>query len=472
MKHSDRVRRTEIESFIVGGRVTGPSHMKAGKGCDDAFAWISLSEDAQILAVADGAGSVTGTSAWGSWAATQFVTWEPVARSLVNELSVATDKFRASEILKLAFIGALNNVRFFGDLMGLSLKSMNTTLCVAVMIPGHTYVAQIGDGIVAIMGEDKAETVLIEPKGDSAATDTYFLQLLENNSNHEQWRFEDFGPVPAIALSTDGLRYQATSITEGYAAYPGLFEGLWTLLEAGKLSRNKLEDWLDTKASQSDPPGDDKTLLVAIRPPVLSDPSSDGIRTVLRDCSPEPSGLPNSVPASPPKRTDASAEYANDEEPQRLSVSHQKGQTTCQDRRDDNMGGPGTTQGCAAVHATSIPPPPFPRRCDGGPHPRTTSSGTSSLFERIFSLFRNFLPRFFCRNHGTSGDRPPMTKQWGQSSIRADSSSHYEETGSQAYDDTTSTRPTPRQQICDSTSSSRPNPGTEKRRPRRPRPHW
>lgn len=86
MKHSDETSPTAIPS-IVGGRVTGIKHTKAGEGCDDAFAWISFSNGAQVLAVADGAGSVTGTSAWGSWAATQFVTLEPVARSLVEELA-------------------------------------------------------------------------------------------------------------------------------------------------------------------------------------------------------------------------------------------------------------------------------------------------------------------------------------------------------------------------------------------------
>ena len=297
MKHSDKTNPTAIPS-IVGGRVTGIKHTKAGEGCDDAFAWISFSNGAQVLAVADGAGSVTGTSAWGSWAATQFVTLEPVARSLVEELAAATNKDRASYILRLAFLGALNHVLFFGKLMDISPELMNTTLCVAVLVPGHAYVAEIGDGIVTIMGDDKAETVLMETKGESATTDTYFLQLLGNNSNHPQWRFDDFGPIPAIALSTDGLRYKVTSFKDGYAAYPDLFEKLWEHLEAGKLSRYSLEKWLRTKASQDDPPGDDKTLLLAIREDVasMSGKTSTGI---ISDCSPRPGDQePPVVPAT------------------------------------------------------------------------------------------------------------------------------------------------------------------------------
>ncbi len=273
--------------LVVGGRVTGPSHAKAGKGCDDAFAWISFPDGAQVLAVADGAGSVTGTSAWGSWAATQYVTTESNARLLVDELSSATDEKRVEEVLRIAFLGALQNVMICGKLMGLAPESMNTTLCIAVLIPDHTYVAEIGDGIIAVMRHDRAETVLMEAKGESAATDTYFLQLLARNSHHAQWRCGDCGPTPAIALSTDGLRYQATSIKDDYAAHPGFFETLWNLLEAGKVTRTSLENWLETKTSVNDPPGDDKTLLLAIRRPVGASrgENADGVR---RDCSPRP----------------------------------------------------------------------------------------------------------------------------------------------------------------------------------------
>ena len=296
MKHSDKTSPTTMPS-IVGGRVTGIKHTKAGEGCDDAFAWISFSNGAQVLAVADGAGSVTGTSAWGSWAATQFVTLEPVARSLVEQLAAATNKDRASYILRLAFRSALNYVLFFGKLMDISPELMNTTLCVAVLIPGHAYVAEIGDGIVAIMGDDKAETVLMENKGESAATDTYFLQLLGKDGNHPQWRFDDFGPIPAIALSTDGLRYKVTSFKDGYAAYPNIFEKLWEYLEAGKLPRYALEKWLRTNASQDDPPGDDKTLLLAIREDAASMSGKTGAG-ILSDCSPRPGGPEPVVPTT------------------------------------------------------------------------------------------------------------------------------------------------------------------------------
>jgi len=158
------------------------------------------------------------------------------------------------------------------------------------------------------MGDNKAETVLMETKGESAATDTYFLQSLGNNSGHPQWRFDDFGPIPAIALSTDGLRYKITSFKDGYAAYPNLFEKLWEHLEAGKLSRRSLEKWLRTKASQDDPPGDDKTLLLSIRKNAASMSGETGL-DILSDCSPRPGDPePASAPRDPEPNTDATVE--------------------------------------------------------------------------------------------------------------------------------------------------------------------
>jgi len=279
---------------IVGARATGPSHLQAGKGCDDAFAWISFGQHYQVLAVADGAGSVTGTSAWGSWAATQFVTSEAVAWSLLHELYSATNKSQVDGRLRLLFHGALGHVRYFGRALSLSPESMNTTLCVAVLAPGHAYVAQIGDGIVATLDGKEAKTVLVEAKGESAATDTHFLQLLGREPGHPQWRWDDLGNVPAIALSTDGLRYQATSIKDNYAAYPGFFEALWQILASGDLSPDQLETWLKERATVHDPPGDDKSLLLALRAPIDTLPPPGQRVPVFRYSS--------LMPASPPPK--------------------------------------------------------------------------------------------------------------------------------------------------------------------------
>lgn len=255
------------QTRVVGASVTGPSHVLAGLGCDDAFAWRQFGDSALVLAAADGAGSVSGTSAWGSWAATQFVASLPVARNLVLDLAATGETTEAAEpILRLLFSGALQHVAYHTKRLGLTLQETYTTLVVAVLTPGRTWIAEVGDGIVAVPDGDRALTILVEEKGDNAATDTFFLQSLARAPMSPAFRCVALDPVDAVALSTDGLRYQATHVNQDYAAAPGFFEAMWRNVDRG-LSSAELGDFLGALPLKSDHPRDDKTLVMAIRAP-------------------------------------------------------------------------------------------------------------------------------------------------------------------------------------------------------------
>lgn len=65
---SPRVR----EWAVCGASVAGSEHLRRSLGCDDAFSYGHVG-DFIVAAVADGAGSVSGTSAWGSYIACQAV---------------------------------------------------------------------------------------------------------------------------------------------------------------------------------------------------------------------------------------------------------------------------------------------------------------------------------------------------------------------------------------------------------------
>lgn len=281
----------------VGARVTGPSHAAAGFGCDDAFAWRQFGDSVQVLAVADGAGSVTGTSAWGSWAATQFVVSEDISANLVMDLVAAvSDSVKVEKLLRILFLGALQRVAYQGSRLGIPLKLLNTTLAVAVLTPVQAWVAEIGDGIIGVPWEGKAKTILVEEKGDGPASDTYFLQLLGSSPDHLAFRCVALDPISAIAMSTDGLRYQLTRTTDNYSAFPGAFEALWKNAARG-WPEAKLSEFLASIPVESDPPGDDKTLLLAVRKPVA--PESDwlglvvpGINTTTTASSPMPPPVP------------------------------------------------------------------------------------------------------------------------------------------------------------------------------------
>ncbi|WP_256843045.1 PP2C family serine/threonine-protein phosphatase [Ornithinimicrobium cryptoxanthini] len=253
------------QTRVVGACVTGPSHIVAGQGCDDAFAWRQFGDSTLVLAAADGAGSVSGTSAWGSWAATQFVTSLPVARNLLLDLTATNGTTESAEpILRLLFSGALQHVAYHTRRKGLTLRETSTTLVVAVSTPERTWIAQIGDGIVAIPDGHRARTILVEEKGDHAATDTTFLQALANSPMSSAFQCVALEPVAAVALSTDGLRYQATWVNQNYAAAPGFFEAMWRNVDKG-LSAAELRDFLGGLPLESDHPRDDKTLVMAVR---------------------------------------------------------------------------------------------------------------------------------------------------------------------------------------------------------------
>lgn len=248
----------------VGARVTGPGHAAEGMGCDDAFSWRQFGDSVQVLAVADGAGSVSGTSAWGSWAATQFATREDVVLPLITDLAKATSDEEVKKILKILFLGALQYVSYHGSRMGVPLPLMNTTLIVAILTPTRTWVAEIGDGIVAIPDDDRAKTILVEEKGAGPANETCFLQILGKIPDHPAFRCASLNPVGAMALSTDGLRYALTKIADNYSASPGAIEVLWRNVARG-WTETEIEGFLDSIPPEKDPPRDDKTLLIAIR---------------------------------------------------------------------------------------------------------------------------------------------------------------------------------------------------------------
>ncbi len=294
---------------IVGARATGPAHARDGRGCDDAFAWRQYGDAVQVLAVADGAGSVSGTSAWGAWAATQFVIHDDVARGLVTDLMRAANRDEAGRSLRLLFLGALRHVAYHASRLRIPLSLTNTTLIVAVLTPLRTWVAEIGDGIVAVADRADARTLLMESKGDGPASDTFFLQLLGRAPEHEAFRYEVVGGLEAIALSTDGLRYQATQVQHDYAAYPGFFETWWRNVDKGMTSE-EMKRQIEAFPVERDVPLDDKTLVVGIRTPSPS--SLDWHQDLLKT---GPSSSDSSPMPELPSRADRPSDAGDQQSP-------------------------------------------------------------------------------------------------------------------------------------------------------------
>lgn len=245
---------TRREWTVCGASVIGSEHRRRGLGCDDAYSYGVLG-DFLVAAVADGAGSVTGTSAWGAYVACRGVLKDAMNPDFVDRYRDASDT-QATRLMRSLFDGALDRVHRQAAAMHLDVALLSTTLCVCLADTKRATFAQIGDGIIATERGETIETELIEHK-DGYANTTSFLQS-ERALDDSLRSVSQFG-VTAFALSTDGMSYKITDVATG-AAYQPFFQGSWQHLRAGAHS-GQLQEML--AGIEDDQTGDDKTLVLA-----------------------------------------------------------------------------------------------------------------------------------------------------------------------------------------------------------------
>lgn len=262
-----------------GASVTGQEHERRGLGCDDAYGY-GIAGDFVVASVADGAGSVTGTSAWGAYAACQSVLRNALRPDFIDHYhsSGAED---AERLVRGLFGSALEAVTRQADSLGLEPALLSTTLCVGVADHSRAVFGQIGDGVIAAERGGQVESLLIEQKADYANT-TCFLQS-ERALDCALRIAVRGGDVTAFALSTDGMSYKITNVATG-DAYEPFFRDSWQHVRSGA-SAGQFAALL--RSIEEDQTGDDKTMvLVAARPgPYEAD---SGPPALIMDCSPAP----------------------------------------------------------------------------------------------------------------------------------------------------------------------------------------
>ena len=241
---------------VAAASVAGNSHTAAGRGSDDAYAYTLVDGGLGIVAaVADGAGSKTGTSAWGSFAACQVV----VQRAADLVASVST-KTRAEAALLDLFGAAVSAIEEQALRMSLAPADLSTTLAVAVLGPSASAFAQVGDGIVVCDLGGEPSVRIAEDKGEYA-NETAFITSAGALERHLRLEYLD-GGTERFALSTDGLRYKLLNIHDGGTAYEPFFTSLWGKLGSADIPEASLAAFL---AKLDDQTGDDKTLIVGTR---------------------------------------------------------------------------------------------------------------------------------------------------------------------------------------------------------------
>jgi hypothetical protein len=242
------------EWAACGASATGSEHIRRGLGCDDAYGYV-VAGDFVAAVVADGAGSVTGTSAWGSYAACQSVLHRVTTPRFIGHFRSATAA-EADQMMRWLFTCALKGVTKQADALGMPLTQLATTLCVAVATPELAVFGQIGDGVIASERDDVITTHLIEEKDEYANT-TWFLQT--DGAFEQAFRTSAHPGLTAFALSTDGMSYKITNIVTGQA-YEPFFTGSWQHVRSGAGA----SDFAALLRSiEDDQTGDDKTMVLA-----------------------------------------------------------------------------------------------------------------------------------------------------------------------------------------------------------------
>jgi hypothetical protein len=275
---------------VCGASVIGSEHERRGLGCDDAYCF-GITQDFVVAAVADGAGSVTGTSAWGAYTACQSVLANAMRSRFIREFRSSTPA-EAEQMLRALFEKATEHVHAQAQFFGLDSAKLATTLCVALADRDRAAFGQIGDGVIATQTDDLIETLLIEAKDDYQNA-TWFLQ--SEGAFEESFRTVVRPAITAFALSTDGMTYKITNVATG-EAYEPFFRGSWERVRAGANSANFASL---LRSIEDDQTGDDKTMVLATLRWEDDDyyPSPAPI-TKMTASSPTPPTLHTNVPAA------------------------------------------------------------------------------------------------------------------------------------------------------------------------------
>ncbi len=275
--------------------VTGREHRHRGLGCDDAYSF-GITGDFVVAAVADGAGSVTGTSAWGAYIACRAVLDNALRPDFVDHYRHCAPN-EAEGLIHWLFESALERVTRQAALMDLDSGLLATTLSVGVTDYQRAVFGQVGDGVIAAECDGMVETLLIERK-DGYANTTSFLQSDHALDHHLRTTLRT--GVTAFALSTDGMLYKITDVASGQA-YEPFFLDSWQHVRAGA-SADKFGELLNT--IEDDQTGDDKTMVLVATVPT-GPQSSDMPPESIRDHSIPPSNLAaetTTVPIAPMHR--------------------------------------------------------------------------------------------------------------------------------------------------------------------------
>jgi hypothetical protein len=240
---------------VVGASVAGSLHVRRGVGCDDAHGW-ATNGSITLLAVADGAGSRSGTSALGAHAAVTAVLETACGNGFARRY--ATDPEQATADL---FAVAGRWLEREAELNELVLDDLATTLCVAVIGEQSVTVGQVGDGYAGIETRDGDVELVAMADRFEYANEVVFLTRPDALEHLKVFR-ASAAHVNGIALSSDGLRYKLLDDVAAARPFTPFFRDSWRFARSADASSEAIESFLSKVEDQT---GDDLTLILAVR---------------------------------------------------------------------------------------------------------------------------------------------------------------------------------------------------------------
>lgn len=241
----------------LAASVTGRNHEQHGLGNDDAFRMLINDGGLAVLAVADGAGSHSGTSALGSWTACESAVASIQSHQYSGSSFDELDDEATESVMRSAFDDAWQQLCRVADENSLCIRDLSTTLIVAVLGEKRGVVGQLGDGITVVQQGDQLEWILAENK-EGYANETHFLT---SEREKESVRVSVLNDVTAVALSTDGLEYKICELADRRPYVP-FFTSLWDRMLNTDVRDEQLSQAL--KNIPNDQTGDDLTLVTVV----------------------------------------------------------------------------------------------------------------------------------------------------------------------------------------------------------------
>lgn len=175
------VLETDINNkwFIVGASVTGDSHVKSGKPCDDNHHCLHIENNWGVAVTSDGAGSANNAH-FGSELSAKHVAEN--IRQIVIEKQWAVnnqlpDDTEWENIAFEVFNNASKVLKDYATEKNLPFKSLACTLIVVVYSPVGLLVTHIGDGRAGYCDQNGEWKSIIIPHKGEEANETFFITM-------------------------------------------------------------------------------------------------------------------------------------------------------------------------------------------------------------------------------------------------------------------------------------------------------